>query len=215
MKVLVLGSGVVGVTSAHYLAEAGHEVEVIDRQSGPALETSFGNAGEVSPGYASPWAGPGIPAKAIKWLLMKHGPLVVRPKLDPAMWSWLFKMLGNCTTSRYAINKARMVPVAEYSRDLLKAMRQSIGITYDDRAQGTLQLFREQKHLDGVGGDIEVLKQFGVPYEVLDKAGCISAEPAWQLPRAALPAASGFPTTRPATARYSPRSLRPIRASAA
>lgn len=177
MKVLVLGSGVVGVTSAHYLAEAGHEVEVIDRQSGPALETSFGNAGEVSPGYASPWAGPGIPAKAIKWLLMKHGPLVVRPKLDPAMWSWLFKLLGNCTTSRYAINKARMVPVAEYSRDLLKAMRQSIGITYDDRAQGTLQLFREQKHLDGVGGDIEVLKQFGVPYEVLDKAGCISAEP--------------------------------------
>lgn len=177
MKVLVLGSGVVGVTSAHYLAEAGHEVEVIDRQSGPALETSFGNAGEVSPGYASPWAGPGIPTKAIKWLLMKHGPLVVRPRLDPAMWSWLFKMLGNCTSSRYAINKARMVPVAEYSRDLLKEMRQSIGITYDDRAQGTLQLFREQKHLDGVGGDIEVLKQFGVPYEVLDKAGCIRAEP--------------------------------------
>ena len=84
MKVLVLGSGVIGVTSAYYLAEAGHEVEVVDRQSGPALETSFANAGEVSPGYASPWAGPGIPIKAIKWLLMKHGPLVVRPKLDPA-----------------------------------------------------------------------------------------------------------------------------------
>ncbi|MDH6234286.1 D-amino-acid dehydrogenase [Mesorhizobium soli] len=177
MKVLVLGSGVVGVTSAHYLAEAGHEVEVVDRQPGPALETSFGNAGEVSPGYASPWAGPGIPTKAIKWLLMKHGPLVVRPKLDPYMWSWLFKMLGNCTSSRYAINKARMVPVAEYSRDLLKEMRQTMGITYDDRAQGTLQLFREQKHLDGVGGDIEVLKQFGVPYEVLDRQGCIRAEP--------------------------------------
>ncbi|MEP9372776.1 D-amino acid dehydrogenase [Mesorhizobium sp. KR1-2] len=177
MKVLVLGSGVVGVTSAHYLAEAGHEVEVIDRQEGPALETSFGNAGEVSPGYASPWAGPGIPTKAIKWLMMKHGPLVVRPKLDRHMWSWLFKMLGNCTSSRYAVNKARMVPVAEYSRDLLKEMRQTIGITYDDRAQGTLQLFREQKHLDGVGGDIEVLKQFGVPFEVLDRAGCIRAEP--------------------------------------
>ncbi|PWJ84986.1 D-amino acid dehydrogenase small subunit [Pseudaminobacter salicylatoxidans] len=177
MKVLVLGSGVVGVTSAHYLAEAGHEVEVVDRQSGPALETSFGNAGEVSPGYASPWAGPGIPTKAIKWLLMKHGPLVVRPKLDPYMWSWLFKMLGNCTSARYAVNKARMVPVAEYARDLLKEMRQTIGITYDDRAQGTLQLFREQKYLDGVGGDIEVLKQFGVPYEVLDRQGCISVEP--------------------------------------
>lgn len=177
MKVLVLGSGVVGVTSAHYLAEAGHEVEVVDRQSGPAMETSFANAGEVSPGYASPWAGPGIPTKAIKWLLMKNGPLVVRPKLDRHMWSWLFKMLGNCTSARYAVNKARMVPVAEYSRDLLKEMRKTIGITYDDRAQGTLQLFREQKHLDGVGGDIEVLKQFGVPFEVLDRAGCIGAEP--------------------------------------
>ncbi|RJG43553.1 D-amino acid dehydrogenase [Mesorhizobium sp. DCY119] len=178
MKVLVLGSGVVGITSAHYLAEAGHEVEVVDRQSGPALETSFANAGEVSPGYSSPWAGPGIPVKAIKWLLMRHGPLVVRPKFDPAMWSWLLKMLGNCTSARYAVNKARMVPIAEYSRDMLKALRASTGIAYDERSQGTLQLFRTQKQLDGIGGDVEVLKQFGVPFEVLDPAGCIGAEPA-------------------------------------
>lgn len=74
MKVAVLGGGVVGVTTAYYLAQAGHEVTVVDRQAGPALETSFGNAGEISPGYASPWAAPGIPQKAIKWLLMKHAP---------------------------------------------------------------------------------------------------------------------------------------------
>ena len=178
MKVLVLGSGVIGVTAAHYLAEAGHEVEVIDRQEGPALETSFANAGEVSPGYASPWAGPGIPMKAIKWLLMRHGPLVVRPHLDPAMWSWMFKMLRNCTAGRYAINKARMVPIAEYSRDCLMALRQFAGISYDERSQGTLQLFRLQKQLDGIGGDVEVLKKFGVPFEVLDPDGCIGAEPA-------------------------------------
>ncbi len=92
MKVIVLGSGVIGVTTAYYLAEAGHEVTVVDRQSGPAMETSFSNAGEISPGYSSPWAGPGIPLKAIKWLLMRHGPLVVRPKLDPAMWSWLVRI---------------------------------------------------------------------------------------------------------------------------
>jgi D-amino-acid dehydrogenase len=79
MKVLVLGSGVVGVATAYYLAMAGHEVEVVDRQPGPALETSFANAGEVSPGYASPWAGPGVPLKAVKWLFMRHGPLVLRP----------------------------------------------------------------------------------------------------------------------------------------
>ena len=83
MKVLILGSGVIGVTSAHYLAEAGHEVTVVDRKPGPALETSFANAGEVSPGYSSPWAGPGIPVKAVKWLLMRYGPLVVRPAFDP------------------------------------------------------------------------------------------------------------------------------------
>jgi D-amino-acid dehydrogenase len=178
MKVLVLGSGVIGVTTAHYLAAAGHEVEVIDRQSGPALETSFANAGEVSPGYSSPWAGPGVPVKAIKWMLMRHGPLVVRPRLDPAMWSWMFKMLGNCTSARYAINKARMVPIAEYSRDCLMALRQLTGVHYDERSKGTLQLFREQKQLDGIGGDIEVLKKFEVPFEVLDQDGCIAAEPA-------------------------------------
>nr|WP_206078607.1 D-amino acid dehydrogenase [Mesorhizobium camelthorni] len=175
---MVLGSGVIGVTTAYYLAQAGHEVEVVDRQSGPALETSFANAGEVSPGYSSPWAGPGIPLKAIKWLLMRHGPLVVRPKFDPAMWSWLLKMLRNCTSARYAINKARMVPIAEYSRDSLRALRQETGIAYDERSRGTLQLFRTQAQVDGTGGDIEVLKQFGVPFEVLDPAGCIAAEPA-------------------------------------
>ena len=168
MKILVLGGGVIGVTTAYYLAEAGHEVTVVDRQKGPALETSFANAGEVSPGYASPWAGPGIPLKAIKWLLMKHGPLVVRPAFDPHMWTWLIKMLRNCTAERYAINKARMVPLAEYSRDTLKALREATGIAYDERAQGTLQLFRTQKQLDGTGGDVEVLKKYGVPYEVLD-----------------------------------------------
>jgi len=177
MKVLVLGSGVIGVTSAWYLAEAGHEVTVIDRQPGPALETSFANAGEVSPGYSSPWAGPGVPVKAVKWLLMKYGPLIIRPALDPHMWSWVFKMLRNCTAERYALNKSRMVPIAEYSRDVLKALRASTNIAYDDRAKGTLQLFRKQYQLDGIGGDVEVLKQYGVPFNVLDQDGCIAAEP--------------------------------------
>jgi D-amino-acid dehydrogenase len=177
MKVLILGSGVIGVTSAYFLAEAGHEVTVIDRQPGPALETSFANAGEVSPGYSSPWAGPGVPVKALKWLTMKYGPLVLRPTLDPHMWSWMFKMLRNCTAERYAVNKSRMVPIAEYSRDVLKALRSTTNIAYDERAKGTLQLFRTQKQLDSIGGDVEVLKQTGVPFEVLDPEGCIAAEP--------------------------------------
>lgn len=178
MKVLILGSGVIGVTSAYYLARAGHEVTVVDRQPEPALETSFANAGEVSPGYSSPWAGPGVPVKAVKWLLMKHGPLVIRPKLDPVMWIWLFKMLRNCTSARYAVNKSRMIPIAEYSRDSLRDLRRDIGIQYDERAQGTLQLFRYQAQLDGTGEDIAVLKQYGVPFEVLSREGCIAVEPA-------------------------------------
>ena len=181
MKVLVLGGGVIGVTSAYYLAKAGHEVELVDRQSGPALETSFGNAGEVSPGYSAPWAGPGVPIKAIKWMLMQHSPLVIWPMLDPAMWRWGAMMLVNCTARAYALNKSRMVPIAEYSRDCLKALRAETGITYDDRAQGTLQLFRTQKQLDDIGGDVAVLKQYGVPFEVLDRAGFCAVEPALKL----------------------------------
>jgi D-amino-acid dehydrogenase len=181
MKVLVLGGGVIGVASAYYLAKAGHEVELVDRQSGPALETSFGNAGEVSPGYSAPWAGPGVPVKAIKWMLMQHSPLVIWPMLDPAMWRWGAMMLANCTRKAYALNKSRMVPLAEYSRDCLKALRAETGIAYDDRAQGTLQLFRTQKQLDGIGGDVAVLKQYGVPFEVLDRAGFCHVEPALKL----------------------------------
>jgi len=178
VKVIVLGSGVIGVTSAYYLARAGHEVTVIDRQPKPALETSFANAGEVSPGYSSPWAGPGVPVKAVKWLLMKHGPLVIRPKLDPVMWIWLLKMLRNCTSARYAVNKSRMIPIAEYSRDCLRTLRSETGIHYDEREQGTLQLFRNSAQLDHTAGDIAVLKQYGVPFEVLDRDGCVTAEPA-------------------------------------
>ncbi|MDR6756514.1 D-amino-acid dehydrogenase [Mycoplana sp. BE70] len=178
MKITVLGAGVIGVTTAYYLAKAGHEVTVLDRQAGSALETSFANAGEISPGYASPWAAPGIPQKAVKWLFMKHAPLIIRPMADAATWRWMMSMLANCTSARYATNKGRMVRLAEYSRDCLIALREEVGISYDHRTQGTLQLFRTQKQLDGIGKDVEVLRADGVPFEVLDPAGCIAAEPA-------------------------------------
>jgi len=181
LKVLVLGAGVIGTSVAYYLARDGHEVQVLDRQEGPALETSFGNAGEVSPGYSAPWAGPGVPVKAIKWMLMRHSPLVIWPLLDPAMWRWGLAMLANCNERAYALNKSRMLPIAEYSRDCLKALRAETGIAYDDRALGTLQLFRTQKQLDGIGGDVAVLKQYGVPYEVLDRSGFVKVEPALAL----------------------------------
>jgi len=178
MHVLILGSGVVGTTIAYYVARAGHRVTVIDRQPGVALETSFANAGEISPGYSAPWAAPGIPIKAIKWLLMRHSPLVIKPSLDPAMWRWTFSMLRNCTAARYRINKSRMVRLAEYSRDCLRQLRADTAIRYDERSQGTLQLFRSQKQLDSVGRDVEILKEFGVPFQLLDQKGYLEYEPA-------------------------------------
>ncbi len=181
MRVLVLGSGVIGTSIAYYAAKAGHEVTVVDRQRGPALETSYANAGEISPGYSAPWAGPGVPVKAVKWLLMRHSPLVIRPMFDPAFWRFCIAMLANCTERAYALNKSRMVPIAEYSRDCMKALRAETGIEYDGRAQGTLQLFRTQKQLDGTASDIDVLRRYGVPYELLDRAGFVRVEPALAL----------------------------------
>lgn len=178
MSVLILGSGVVGTTIAYYLAKAGHSVTVVDRQSAPAMETSFANAGEVSPGYSAPWAGPGVPLKAIQWMMMHHSPLVIKPMADLAMWRWGLQMLRNCTEARYKVNKGRMVRLAEYSRDCLRELRDETGIRYDDRSQGTLQLFRTQKQLDGVGKDVEILQQYGVPYQVLDRTGYLQYEPA-------------------------------------
>lgn len=178
MKVLVLGSGVIGVTAAYYLAARGHDVSVIDRGSAPALETSFANAGEVSPGYSAPWAAPGLPLKAIKWLWMKHRPLVIWPRADPAMWLWGLRLLRNCTVDRYAQNKSRMLRLAEYSRDCLRQLRADTRISYDERARGTLQLFRTQAQLDGAYADTAVLDQFQVTYKLLDREGCTAAEPA-------------------------------------
>ncbi|MBX6372777.1 MAG: D-amino acid dehydrogenase [Acetobacteraceae bacterium] len=183
MRIIVLGSGVVGVTSAWYLARDGHQVTVLDRQPAAGMETSFANAGQVSPGYSAPWAAPGMPIKALKWLLMRHRPLVLWPLPDTRMWAWLARMLANCNAAAYRLNKSRMVRLAEYSRDRLRELRAETGIAYDHRERGTLQLFRTAKQLDAVGSDTAVLDAFGVPYEVLDPAGCIAAEPALALVR--------------------------------
>jgi D-amino-acid dehydrogenase len=177
MRIAVLGAGVIGVTSAYYLAREGHEVTVIERRASPALETSFANAGEISPGYAAPWAAPGVPRKALRWLFMEHTPLIVRPRCDPAMLCWMLATLQNCTSAAYVRNKARMVRLAEYSRDQLAELRRRTGIEYDARMQGTLQLFRTSAQLDGVAQDVEVLSRDCVPYEILDKKGCIAVEP--------------------------------------
>ncbi|MBU3738943.1 MAG: D-amino acid dehydrogenase [Rhodoferax sp.] len=178
MKVIVLGGGVIGTTTAYYLARAGADVTLLDRQEGPALETSFANAGQISPGYTTPWAAPGIPLKALRWMFQQHAPLAIRPDGSLFQWRWMARMLMNCTPSRYAVNKERMMRVAEYSRSCLQTLRETTGIAYDAGTGGTLQLFRQQAQLDAVGRDTEVLRACGVPYEVLGRDELARVEPA-------------------------------------
>ncbi|KVO63206.1 D-amino acid dehydrogenase [Burkholderia ubonensis] len=178
MRVAILGSGVVGVTNAYYLARAGHEVTVIDRAQGPALETSFANAGQISPGYASPWAAPGVPLKAIKWMFQKHAPLAIRLDGSAFQLQWMWQMLQNCSKARYAVNKGRMVRLAEYSRECLQSLRAETGIQYEGRMGGTLQVFRTQQQFDGAAKDIAVLRDENVPFELLTPADLFKAEPA-------------------------------------
>ena len=177
MRVLILGSGVIGTTTAYYLARQGFEVTVVDRQDDVARETSFANAGQISPGYASPWAAPGVPFKAIKWMLQKHAPLAIRPTIDINQYLFMARMLRNCTQARYAVNKERMVRLSEYSRDCMDELRLETGIEYEGRQRGTIQLFRTRAQLEAAARDIAVLERMGVPYHLLDRDGLVRAEP--------------------------------------
>jgi len=178
MRVVVMGAGVIGVTTAYYLAKGGADVVVLDRQTGPGLETSYANAGELSYGMTSPWAAPGVPVKALKWLFMKRRPLFIWPLISPTMWKWGLQMLQNCNDESYRINKGRMVRISNYSRDVMPDLIAETGIEYDGREQGTLQLFRTIKQMKDSRADQEILAEYGSPYEVLGRDACIAVEPA-------------------------------------
>ncbi|XQW83878.1 D-amino acid dehydrogenase [Thalassotalea piscium] len=177
MNVIVLGSGVIGLTSAWYLAKAGHQVTVIDRQSTSAEETSFANAGQISYGYSSPWAAPDIPYKAIKWLMQEHAPLVVKPNMSPQFYAWTTKFLKNCNLKQYQINKNRMLRIANYSRKCLIDLRKSTSISYEGQQRGTLQVFRKQAQVEAIEKDMALLKESDTRFKLLSVNECIEHEP--------------------------------------
>ncbi|KXV40657.1 amino acid dehydrogenase [Gluconobacter japonicus] len=177
MKIIVMGAGVIGVTTAWYLAQEGHEVEVIDRQPGVGLETSFANAGQVSPGYSTPWAMPGLPFKAAKWMVSKHSPLVIRPRFDTAMFRFMGELLANCSEKAYDINKSRMLRIAEYARDKIDALRDETGITYDGDQKGLIQLFRTDAQVEHAAEDMRLLAESGIDHQLLNVDEIISHEP--------------------------------------
>lgn len=178
MKAVILGAGVTGMATAWYLLKAGHEVTVIDRAEASAMETSFGNAGQLSYGYTTPWAAPGIPTKAAKWLFKEHSPLIMRPDGSGYQLQWLLKMLQNCTLERYRINKERMVRVSEYSREMFRQFEAETGMNFEGRHKGTLQIFRTEKEVVAAEKDIAVLQEYGVPVQRLKAEECLQFEPA-------------------------------------
>ena len=141
MKVAVLGAGVIGVTTAWYLHQAGHEVQVLDRREGPGLETSFANGGQISADHAAPWAKPGVPLQALKWMMRGDAPLLFRPRADPAQWRWALQFLRNCTPAKFRENSSRLQELGRYSRAQLQALREATGLQYDQVSRGILVLY--------------------------------------------------------------------------
>lgn len=182
MHIIVLGAGIVGVTTAYFLHEKGYTVTVVDRQPDIAAETSVGNAGHVCPSYATPWAAPGMKGKSLKWSLQSwlgmESALKFTPRLDTHQWQWLRQFLSQCNAERYAVNKARMGRLARYSHTQLKAVRERLDIQYEQTSGGNLQLFRTQEGLDNAGLAARVLAEAGVAYQLLDAAGCVAFDPA-------------------------------------
>ena len=178
MNIVILGAGIAGVASAYYLSKQGHHVTVLDRAQGVAEETSYGNAGQLSFGYTTPWAAPNIPFKAAKWLFKKHSPLIIRPDGSLYQLRWLAMMLANCTDAAYARNQARMMRISEYSRALFTELENETHIQFDQRSLGTLHLFRDAQAFAKHQTQMGVLDQFHIPYTTLDAAGCVRHEPA-------------------------------------
>lgn len=179
MKVLVLGAGVVGVTTAWYLAKAGHEVAVVDRQPAAGMETSFANGGQVSPCHAEPWANPSTPRTALKWMGREDAPLAFRwQRWDPALWSWGMRFLLNCTASRARTNTDRTLRVAVYSRACLQQLRDETGIEYDQKSLGILHVYRDPATFEHAQGAAQLMTKLGLPRDIKTVEEAVALEPA-------------------------------------
>ena len=178
MKVAVLGAGVIGVTTAYFLARGGASVTVVDRQPGPALETSFANGGQISVNHATPWATPSTPLKALKWLGRSDAPLLIHPRWDPALAAWLIRFLANCTRGRLRTNIERALRVALYSRGELAELRAETGIEYDQLTLGILHIFRNPRDYAEALPGSSLMTQLGCERRIVSVDECVALEPA-------------------------------------
>jgi len=178
MKVVVLGAGIIGVSTAWHLLQRGHEVTLVDRQPDAALETSFGNAAQISVSYCEPWANREAPLKALKWLFDAEGPLKFRPQLDPAQWAWGLQFLGQCNDAAFERNVAQLVALGSYSHAALKDVVASTGLRYDRLTKGIAHYYTSQKSFDEAGGAAELMRRHGVNRKVVSKGELLKIEPA-------------------------------------
>jgi len=178
VKIIVLGAGVVGVTSAWYLADAGHEVSVLERRAGPGLETSFANGGQIAASHAEPWARPAVIPKLLRWLGREDAPLLFRPRADWAQWSWGLRFLRECMPGRFEQHSRALAGLAAYSRDSLRALRSRTGIRYDELARGILHFTTGERDFEALARHTEAMRALGVERQVKTAAECLSIEPA-------------------------------------
>ena len=177
MKVLVLGAGVIGTTTAWYLAQAGHEVTVIERGEGPGLETSFANGGQISASHAEPWAKPSVLPKIFRWLGREDAPMLFRPRIDWAQWMWGLGFLAECWPGRFEHNSRLLAGLAAYSRDCLRALRRETGIHYDELSRGILQFATNQADFEALAEHAEAMRNLGHARRVKTAAQCLEIEP--------------------------------------
>lgn len=178
MKVLVIGAGVVGTTTAWYLAQAGHEVVVIDRQPGAGQETSFANGGQISVSHAEPWANPSALRKIIRWMGKEDAPLLFRWRLDPELFRWGLQFLRECPAHRTRINMRAIVSLAIYSRTCLQTLRQQTGIQYDALTRGILHFYTDAREYEAATMAAAAMRDYGLDRRAVDAAECVRIEPA-------------------------------------
>jgi D-amino-acid dehydrogenase len=178
MRVVVLGAGVIGTTSAWYLAQSGHEVLVVDRQPEAALETSFANGGQISVSHSEPWANPTAPLKILQWLGREDAPLLFRPRADLAQWTWGLRFLVECLPGRTRRNTESALALARYSREQLRRLRDDTGIRYDLQTRGILHLYENKREFDHARRQVELLREHGLDTEIKTPDQCLAIEPA-------------------------------------